>query len=205
MTAPSASRPRAFWSDARFLLGIVLVATAVAGVWFVVAAARQTVPVLAADRVITPGETLDADDLRVVEVGIAALEDAYVRPGALEPGAVATRTIGVGELVPAAGVTAPASLRVTTVVAPVSQALPAAVEPGVRVEVWSADQSERGVFDRPRVLIDDATVRAVRIDEGVVARSGAVVELVVDRADVAAVLGAVADGDAISVVPVGAP
>jgi hypothetical protein len=34
---PVRPRPRAFWGDARFFLGILLVIASVAGVWFVVA------------------------------------------------------------------------------------------------------------------------------------------------------------------------
>ena len=38
------ARSRAFWGDARFFLGILLVVASVAGVWFVVSASRQTAP-----------------------------------------------------------------------------------------------------------------------------------------------------------------
>ncbi|QLD12597.1 SAF domain-containing protein [Microbacterium oleivorans] len=205
MSASPAPRPRAFWTDARFLLGIVLVVVSVAGVWSVVAIARQTVPVLAAGRTITVGETLEAHDLRVVDVSLASLREAYLAPGELEPGAVAVRTIGDGELVPTGAVVGHADLEVTTVVVSLGHAVPASVAAGSRVEVWHAPQQERGVFDEPRILVADATVRDVRVADGVMAQATADVELVVDRSDVAPTLAAIARGDAISVIPTGAP
>ena len=68
MTAIEAPRlrSRAPWADVRFLLGLVLVIVSIAGVWFVVAAARQTAPVFAATRTIVPGETVSVDDVQVV-------------------------------------------------------------------------------------------------------------------------------------------
>lgn len=204
MTSAAVARPRAFWADIRFLLGVVLVIASIVGVWLVVDAARQTVPVLAAARTIVPGETLRADDLRVVDVALGSQAGAYLAPGTLAPGAVAARTIGDGELVPAASVADPDDLGVTTVVVSVTQGLPAALAEGAAVEVWHAPQTESGVFDEPRVLVGEATVRAVHESEGVMATGSATVELVLDRDDVAAVLGAIARGDAVSVVPTGA-
>ncbi|MDD7962195.1 SAF domain-containing protein [Microbacterium thalli] len=204
MTSAAVARPRAFWADIRFLLGVVLVIVSIVGVWLVVDAARHTVPVLAADRTIVVGEPLRADDLRVVDVALGSQVEAYVPPGSLAPGAVAARTIGDGELVPAAAVAAPDDLGVTTIVVTVTQGLPAALAEGASVEVWHAPQSESGVFDDPRVLVGEATVRAVHEPEGVMAAGSASVELVLDRGDVAAALGAIARGDSISVVPTGA-
>ena len=106
MTAIDTARPRsrAFWGDARFFLGILLVVASVAGVWFVVAASRQTVPAFAASRTIVPGEAVSSDDLRLVDVSLGQLGDAYLAPDALADGLVATRTIESGELVPESAV-----------------------------------------------------------------------------------------------------
>ncbi len=198
---PSRSRPRAFWADARFLLGIVLIVVAVAGVWLVVTAARQTVPALAAARTIVPGEPVLAGDLRVVDVALGPLGDTYLSPGALEPGTVATRTIGEGELVPHSSLGAAGSARTTTVVLRSAGDVPGAVTTGAVVEVWSAPQLERGRFDTPRVLVPTATVLSVSHEDTVMGSAGAMLELVIDRADVAATLAAIADGSSLSIVP----
>jgi hypothetical protein len=197
------SRPRAFWSDTRFLLGVLLVVASIAGVWLVVGAARQTMPVLAAARTIVPGEVIASDDLRVVDVALGSLDASYLAPSALEDGAVATRTVGEGELVPADAVGSADDVRVTTVVVQTSADVPASVTPGTAVELWHAPPIEDGRFDVPRILVPDATVVAVTRDEGVLAGAQASLELVIPRSDVTATLAAQSDGSALSVVPVG--
>src|SRR5829696_1358200 len=190
MTAiePSRPRPRAFWSDARFLLGILLIVASVAGVWFVVAAARQTTPVLAAARTIVPGETLSSDDLRLVDVGLGALDGAYLDGDALEDGAVATRTIESGELVPRSAVGDASRSRVTTVVLRSSVDVPASVGAGSVVEVWCAPLLEQGRYDAPRILVADATVVSVTRDDSMIGGGSAALELVIPRSEVPATL-----------------
>lgn len=200
-TVPARPRPRAFWSDLRFLLGIGLIVVSIAGVWFVVAASRQTVPVFAASRTIVPGEAVTSDDLQVVEVALGRIEDAYASPASFEPGSIALRTISAGELVPGSAIGAADEARTTTVVVMSATVIPAAVGPGATVEVWAAPQLERGVFDTPRILVAAATVVSVEDDDSVMGRTGTAVELVIERADVAETLAAVAAGASMSIVP----
>lgn len=195
-------RPRAFWSDARFLLGIVLIIVSIAGVWLVVSAARQTVPVFAAARTIVPGEEVSAGDLRVVEVALGQVGEAYTTPGTWDGGVVATRTIEAGELVPRSAIGDAARAAVTTIALRSAGDVPAAVDAGTVVEVWAAPQRERGVFDAPRILVSAATVVSVSRDDSVIGGAGTALEVVIDRADVAATLEAVSAGWSISVVPV---
>lgn len=194
-------RPRPFFSDVRFLLGIALVVVSVVGVWLVVAAARHTEPVFAAARTIVPGEPVAAGDLRVVEVALGGMTDAYASPASLEPGSVATRTIAAGELVPRTAVGAASAARTTSVVLHSASEVPASVLPGATVEVWAAPQLERGVFDAPRILVAAATVVSVSRDDTMIGTGGTAVELVIARSDVAATLTAIADGSSLSVVP----
>lgn len=194
-------RPRPFWSDVRFLLGIVLIVASVAGVWVVVAASRQTVPVFAAARTIVPGESVSTADLEIVEVALGRVGEAYATPGSLDEDAVATRTIPEGELVPNDAVGDARRAATTTVVMRSATDVPASVRTGTVVEVWVAPQVERGVFDAPRILVAGATVAATTRDESMLGGGQTSLELVIDRADVGAVLAALADGSALSVVP----
>lgn len=202
MTAlePVRGRPRAFWADMRFFLGIVLVAASVAGVWFVVSASRQTAPVFAATRTIVPGESVTADDLRVVDVALGQLGDAYVEADALADGLVAVRTIESGELLPQSAVGDATQTRTTSVVLRSAVDVPGSVEAGTVVEVWSAPQVEGG-YDEPRILIADATVVSVTRDDSMIGAGSAALELVIARSEVAAMLAAMADESALSVVP----
>ncbi|WP_345801942.1 SAF domain-containing protein [Microbacterium sp. AZCO] len=194
-------RPRAFWGDARFFLGILLVAASVAGVWFVVSASRQTVPVFAATRTIVPGEAVSKDDLRLVDVALGQLGDAYLTSDSVEDGLIATRTVEEGELVPATAVDAAAAAATTTVVLRSTVDVPASVDAGSVVEVWEAPLIERGSYDVPRILVADATVVSVTRDDSMMGGGAAALEVVIPRADVAAVLAAMADESALSVVP----
>ena len=194
-------RPRAFWGDARFFLGILLIAASVVGVWFVVSASRQTVPVFAATRTIVPGEAVAGDDVRLVEVSLGQLEGAYLTADALKNGLVATRTVAEGELVPQSAVGASAAAATTTVVLHSAVEVPASVDAGSVVEVWEAPLIDRGAYDVPRILVADATIVSVTRDDSMIGGGAAALEVVIPRADVAAVLGAMADESALSVVP----
>ncbi len=203
-TVTARPRPRGFWADLRFLLGIALIVFSVAGVWLVVAAARQTVPVFAAATTLVPGQRVDADDLRVVEVALGPLQDSYASPATLHPGAVAARAVPAGELVPRDALGDAARARTTTVVVRSASDVPATVAAGSSVEVWAAAPRERGAFDTPRILIAAATVASVERDRSVMGSDGVAVEIVIERADVAATLAAIADGSSLSIVPTGA-
>lgn len=205
MTAVDHPRPRqrAFWSDTRFLLGVLLVVVSIAGVWLVVSAARQTVPALAASRTIVPGETITSDDVEVVDVALGQVGDVYLEPGSLADDAVATRTIGAGELVPLDALGTGADTRVTTVVVDTAVDVPAAVAEGARVEIWHAPVAADDTVEAPRILIADATVASVTRDDGVMGAADARIELVIPRADVSALLAAQAQGAVLSVVPAG--
>ncbi|SIT89101.1 SAF domain-containing protein [Microbacterium sp. RU33B] len=202
MNAPDAVRARrhAFWGDARFFLGIALIAVSVAGVWFVVSASRHTAPVYAAARTIVVGEVVGADDVRVVEVALGQVAGTYLGSDDLADGIVATRTIGRGELVPQAAVGPAGDARTTRVVVRSDVDVPASIEPGSIVEIWEAPLVERGVFDAPRILVPDATVVSVARDESMIGGGAAALELVIPRSDVSATLAAMSGGSSLSVV-----
>lgn len=204
MTTPDTVRPapRAFWADARFLLGIALIIASVAGVWLVVASARQTAPVFAAARTIVPGQTVTADDLRVVDVALGSAGETYVSPASLQPGVIATRTILEGELVPQAAVDDADAATTTTIVIRTSGDVSASVAAGSVVEVWAAPAEDGGSFGEPRILVPSATVVSVTRDDAVVSGTDVSLEIVIPRADVAESLAALADGANMSVVPV---
>lgn len=207
ITDPARTSRRAFWGDARFLLGILLIVSSVAGVWFVVSAARQTAPAFAAARTIVEGQPVVADDLREVDVSLGSLGDAYLAPAAWTDGLVATRTVPAGELVPADALGAADSVRTTSLVVESSIDVPASVGTGDVVEVWGAPVQDAGTYDEPRILVADATVVSVERDDSVMGGGSAKLEVVIPRADVAAMLAALSDGSALSVVPAvgGAP
>lgn len=202
MTSSRARRP--FFGDLRFLIGLVLVGMSIAGVWLLVSSSRQTAPVLQATHTVLPGEAVTAADFQVVEVGLGGVSETYLAPQQLESGAVATRTVPKGELVPAASIGDRDASRTTTVVVS-STAIPAGVESGSAVELWQAPLREDGrTRDTPRVLVGDAIVARVAEADGMLSESRTDVEVVIDRSDVAEVLAAITGDAVISIIPAGA-
>lgn len=194
-------RPRAFWADIRFVFGVLLVASSVAGVGFVVAAARQTSPVFAAAHTIVVGEPITTADVRSVDVALGQTGQMYLSADALADGAVASRTIRSGELIPNNAVTDAEDVRTTNVVVRSATDVPASVKAGTVVELWQAPLIGSGEYDAPRVLVADATVVSVTRDDSLIGGGAAALELVIPRAEVAATLAAVADDAALSIVP----
>ncbi|HKT57575.1 MAG TPA: SAF domain-containing protein [Microbacterium sp.] len=199
--APKPHRP---WRDIRLLLGVVLIVASIAGVWAVVALSQQTQPVLVAAHRILPGQTVGPADVKLADAALGESRDVYLTTtAAVGASSIATRTIGAGELVAKDAVAGAETATTTTVTVHTAQDVPSAVREGSDVDVWAAAAREGGGFDRPEVIVPHATVASVTRDKGVMGGSDAGVELVVPRDDVAAVLAAIANDAALSVVPNG--
>lgn len=201
MSLPRARR--AFWGDIRFLIGIALVILSIVGVWLIVSSAKQTTPVLQANRTITQGEALVSGDFRVVEVSLGVV-DGYLAPQDLTSGMIASRTLIEDELLPASAAADARSGRTTNIVVESSVGIPENVGPGTSIELWYSPVAAEGDgFDAPRILASDVVVASVVEGDAMLAQRRAAVELIIDRADVAAVLAAITDGAVLSVVPLG--
>lgn len=189
--------------DPRLLIGIVLVVGSTVGVWALVDGLDDTVDVYVARETLTPGTALELDRLDVESVRLGATEGGYLRVDATEDGLVVTRTVREGELVPAGAVADADRSGLSVVVVPSRGALASGLEAGSRVDVWSAGATERGGFEAPKVLVADAEIAGIVEDEGMVSTGGASVEVLVPSDRVAAVLEALATGDAIDLVAAG--
>lgn len=195
---------RAVWGDARFLIGIAVVALSIGGVWAVVSSSGTTTPVLQATRTIALGEALVSGDFQVVEVGLGTVTDRYLAPQELRPGRIASRTLVEGELLATSAVEDADADRTTTIVVESSTGIPAEVAAGSVIELWhSPPVGDDGSQSPPRILVADAIVASVTKTEGMLAAEGSTAEVVIDRTDVPEVLAAITGGSALSVVPIG--
>jgi hypothetical protein len=203
---PRAAR-RHFWVDPRFALGLLLIVASVVGVVSIVGAADSSVPVYAARESIAPGELIDSSDLVSTSVRLEGAGDLYLVPSDLGgDSVVVTRAVARGELVPLSAVGSESGVRLASVVVSVKGGLAASIDSGSVVDVWSARQTATGVFDPPAVIVAGATVvRLIESQGFVVDSSSQSVEVLVPRDDVARVLEAVANDDAVSVVPTSSP
>ena len=199
--------PRRFWFDPRFGIGILLIVASVAGVVAVVAAADTRVVVYSARGPLAPGDLIDAGDLTPTSVRIDGAEQLYLlRDDLPEAGLVVTRAVGRGELVPASAIGAAAGVRHASVVLVLDGELAASVGPGSTVDVWAAKESGTGVYEPPVVIVSSATVVRIVESGGFVVNGGAgSIEVIVPRDRIARVLEALANDDAVSIVPVSLP
>jgi len=203
----SALRRRRFWFDPRFAIGILLVIASVGGVLGIVSSADASIRVYATRDAIAPGDRIEASDLVAVSVRIELAPELYLSPGDVPAeGLVVVRSIGEGELVPVSAVGSAAGLRLASVVVTINGQLPASITPGALVDLWAASRSDSTSFGPPSVIVAGATVVRRVESEGFVASGNASsLELLVPRSKVARVLEAIANGDAMSAVPVSIP
>ena len=204
--APSPARKR-FWFDPRFAIGVLLVVASVAGVVAIVGAADTSILVLAARTPLAPGDHVDGDDLVATSVRLDGADRLYLLADELpSEGLVVTKPVAEGELVAASAVGSVLGEQQTAIVLAVNGELAASVVAGSGVDVWSARQSTSGVFEAPAVIVSAATVVRLVDREGFVVDDGsAAVEVLVPRTQIARVLEAVANDDAMSVVPASLP
>ena len=189
--------------DARLLVGLALVVASVAAVVGIVTAADEGEDVLTAPTLLTAGRLLTIDDLEVRRVALGIEGHGYLTPDDVPAeGLIVTRTIGAGELVPRAAVGDARGPSATTVVVALSTALGATVRPGDALDLWSAPALDAGRFGAPAVIASGTQLVRTVTEEGIVTGTEAGrIELLVPRRDVARILHALANGDALSAIP----
>lgn len=198
--------------DVRLLIGLSLVIGSVGGVVALVSAGDRRVTVYAASSSLSPGDRIDSGDLVLRQVSLEDASGLYLTPTDLpHEGLVIGAVVHSGELVPLSAVGSIQGERSTSLVLQLSGPVSAAVVAGAVVDVWSApsaasDVASSGEFGPPVVLTADAVVVRLVDDEGIVASSdGDAVEVLVPRIRIARLLQAIANGDALAVVPAGIP
>ena len=179
----------------------MLIASSTIGVWALVSGLDDSIDVYVARDTITPGSRLDPADLAVESVRLGASAEHYLLVDEFpSAGLVATRTVPAGELVPQSAVDEADRTGLSVVVVPSRGPLPSGLAAGDRIDVWAAKAVERSGFEPPKVLISDAEIAGLVEEDGMVQTSGVSVELLVPREKVAALLEALAAGDAIDLV-----
>lgn len=199
---------RPSWKDPRLLVGVVIVLASVAGVVALVSAQDRTTPVYAAAHTLSVGESVEEEDLRVVNVQIDEVRDGYLlADGELPSGQQFVSVVEEGELVPRRAVddADPEGRQALTLT--VEHPLAQAVEAGRSVDVWAATPG--------RMAEDEATVEQLAADAEVseVSESGTTfgtqsaleVEVLVDPNQVPDILAAASSQAVVSVLPAGSP
>jgi hypothetical protein len=197
---------RSFWFDPRFAIGLALIVVSVLGVLALVSSADSSIDVLAARGALTPGQRVTLSDLVPTSVRAGSTEKLYLRAsGVPSAGVVITRAVSAGELIPVSAVGSAAGRRLTSVVLSTNTPLAASIGPGSRVDVWSASRGDGNDYGTPSAIASSATVVRMVEQKNLVATAGASIELLVPRSSIARVLEAIANGAAITVLPVDLP
>ena len=200
------ARRRRIPFDPRVLIGILLVLGSVVGVVAVVKLTNRTVPVYAAAEALVPGARLTPDALRVTWVRLGDARDRYLARLPRD-NAVVTRRVAEGELVPRSAVGAASSVTDVSVVVPLTTKPAARIGAGSVIDLWAAAKAT-GTGEKappPHVLASAATVVRLAAPTGLLASErGATLEVELPREDVAAVLQALADGESVSAIALGA-
>jgi Flp pilus assembly protein CpaB len=134
------------WLNLRTVSGLLLFSLAVLGGQRAMDQARVTTPVWAAARSLVAGSVVGPEDLKLTEVRLEgdALR-SYASEGTTLTGAVTTRPIVAGELIPlgaltSSGVTGPG--RIMTLPVPPEHSVGGQLAPGDRVDVYATFDSQ---------------------------------------------------------------
>lgn len=205
---PVAARVRPpSWRDTRLLVGVVLVLASVALGARVVTMAADTEPYYVATRDLTPGDTLGAGDVQVVQVRLDSASGAHLSASQpLTEGLRLRRPVGSGELLPLAAVGDGSDVQVRPVGVPLSQPLPPSVAKGSVVDVWVGARTGDPArpYAAPLLLAEGVTLADVQeAGTGMGSTGQGHVQVLVDEQALPALLDSVANEDAVLVVPAG--
>lgn len=208
VTTPRARRlRRPGWTDARLVVGALLVLLSVLGGARLVASMDDTIPVYAAARPLLPGQEVGGGDVVPVDVRPGEPMEHYVdATQPLRPGTFVLRQVPAGELVPAAALGSARQAQDKTVIVPVDPAASSTLAVGTVVDVWVSrrDPGEVGVrYLEPELLLEQAVVAAVPADSAAlgmgVGRSA--VQIVVPADQVGPVISSVDQEARVTLVP----
>lgn len=191
------------WRDPRFVVGVVLIVVSVLVCTLLVTRARGGSQHYEVTRQVAVGETLDGTNTRAAEARISS--GAYLPYGELPEGAVATRSMDVGELLARAAVSARADVDFRRLMVSVSSGLPDSASPGTVLELWFVPTSRvGGEREAPRLVASDVTlVRVAEATGGIVSQGGTRIEVRLAVGDLPAVLEATGGDGVVTAVPVG--
>lgn len=202
--APRLGRPS--WRDPRLLIGLLVVLLSAGGVLWLVSAQDRTTAVWAADRPLSTGQTLSAEELRTVHVRLDDAADHYLSAQADPPArAQLTRMVGEGELIPKTALETADGTGRQAITVEAAHDLASAVQPGRLVDVWAATGlSPAGDETEIAVLAQGAEVTDIRESPSSFGSVGVqTVELLIDPEEVSELLSALGSGGAITVLPTG--
>ena len=192
------------WREPRLLVGLGLVVVAIAATTATVTYGDATEPFAVADRDLEVGETVSAQDLRTVDLRLETTGEQYVAGAEqLREGSVVLQRVPEGQLIPTGSLGQQEDIDRRPIGIPLATPLPSGTQPGDLVDIW-ASQRERtgGQWGEPVQILEGAELAGVEESAGgLAADDDATAQVLVDSADVEAVVGALSGESRITLVP----
>ena len=190
--------------DWRIIVGLIMVVAGGVGTLALVGWMDTTRPYLTLVTDVVDGQTLTGSDLGVVDLHVRQGDVPYLMASDrhLVEGALVTRSLSQGELIPLDALGSPRALDTTTITMPLQAGGAPWLSPGARVDVWMSPAIEQGLYGPPRVVAVSAVVSGVRSEEGFAADPSVVnVDIRVARRDAPAIIGALANNFPLHLTP----
>ena len=190
--------------DWRIIVGLIMVVAGGVGTLALVGWMDTTRPYLTLVTDVVDGQTLTSSDLGVVDLHVRQGDVPYLMASDrhLVEGALVTRSLSQGELIPLDALGSPRALDTTTITMPLQAGGAPWLSPGARVDVWMSPAIEQGLYGPPRVVAVSAVVSGVRSEEGFAADPSVVnVDIRVARRDAPAIIGALANNFPLHLTP----
>jgi len=190
----------------RTLVGIVLIAVSVGGVGIIMNASQQTRVVAITVQEVIAGQQISPTDVMAIAVPESAVFDTYAIPEDFAQSPVASRSLGLGHLVPLSVLGQESLSDDSIVTVELSIGAPEWLRAGALTELWVAPPGSENSFLAPFVLSPEVSVLSVTRDEGFAADSlTSRVEVLVPRRHLAGAIHALANGYFLHLSPVGGP
>ena len=193
---------RSLWRDPRLLGGLLLIALSIAACTLLISQARSGDLIYRTTRAVAQGEELTAANTEIIEARPGT--DAYVADGAMPDHAIATRSLGQGELVPASAVSDQADAARRRLVVTVADGLPQSVKAGDLLELWAlpGQYAQADAEDKSTLITGDVILVGLEEDRSV-SHNGTRIEILISQSAVPSVLDATSGNGALAAVPIG--
>lgn len=189
--------------DPRFIAGVALIVVSVLLTTWLLHKARGGEELYQLTSPVAQGQPISMSHVSIVSARVGS--NAYIPVGEIPEGAVATRSLSAGELLPRDAVSTEASQDRRQVVVNVSTRIPSSVDVGSEVDLWGI--ASQGALEanktEPEVIATAAIILAISEPDNTMLDRAQSIELSVTKEDLAKVLAATGSNGALIIVPAG--
>jgi hypothetical protein len=189
--------------DPRFIAGIALIIVSILLTTWIIQRSRGGEEVYQLLSPVAQGQPIEISKVSVVSAHTGS--NAYLPVGEIPDGAIATRSLSAGELLPRDAVSTAAEQDRRQVVINVATKIPSSVGVGSQVEVWSIDASTplQTEDTEPTLIAASAIILNISEPDTTMIERAQAVEISVTETDLTKVLAATGTTGALVIVPAG--